>query len=158
MPIQLRYKAAVTLVAAALVITPLTAATASAAPLPQCQSATFRNVGGGWQVFVPDVWEDWSTTCNLRYGDLPHRDPKNPFGNPTQAIQALQSNLNYCYGSKLSKDGLYGAKTRDAVKVVQGKLGLTKDGIYGPRTRSAMKWRMWNPSKKVWSQGCYDKL
>ncbi|WP_405062061.1 peptidoglycan-binding protein [Kribbella sp. NBC_01505] len=154
-----RLRPAAVLAAAVLVVAPLTAATtASAAPLYQCQSATFRSVGGGWKVFVPDVWEDVSTTCNLKYGDNPDRDPKNPSGNPTQAIAALQSNLNYCYGSKLAKDGRYGAKTRDAVKAVQKKLRVTADGIYGPQTRSAMKWRMYNPTTKVWSKSCYDKL
>ncbi|TDC15760.1 peptidoglycan-binding domain-containing protein [Kribbella albertanoniae] len=149
-----------TIAVAALAVTPLVAAAApaSAAPLSQCDSATFKKVGSGWTVFVPGEWESTSTTCNLKYGDNPHRDPKNPFGDPTRAIQALQSNLNYCYGSKLAKDGRYGAKTRDAVKAVQKKLKLTADGVYGPQTRSAMKWRMYNPTTKTWSQGCYDKL
>ncbi|GAA0603708.1 peptidoglycan-binding protein [Kribbella sandramycini] len=150
---------AVALAAAALVVTPLVAASsASAAPLSQCDAATFKNVGGGWEVFVPSVWESTSTTCNLKYGDLPHRDPNTPFGDPTRAIQALQSNLNYCYGAKLAKDGRYGAQTRDAVKAAQKKLKLTADGIYGPQTRSTMKWRMYNPTTKTWSQACYDKL
>ncbi|GAB3946412.1 hypothetical protein GCM10029976_073920 [Kribbella albertanoniae] len=157
MIVRLR-KTAAALATAVLVVTPLTAATASAAPMDQCQGAVFRNVGGGWQVYHPEIWEDHPRPCNLKYGDLPDRNPKYPFGQPAKAILALQSNLNYCYGSKLTKDGLYGAKTRDAVKSVQRKLRITVDGVYGPQTRSAMKWRMWNPKTKVWSQGCYDKL
>ncbi|MFI5730557.1 peptidoglycan-binding protein [Kribbella sp. NPDC051587] len=144
----------------ALAATPLVAAAApaSAAALSQCDSAMFKKVGGGWTVFVPSEWESTSITCNLKYGDNPHRDPKNPFGDPARAIQALQSNLNYCYGYKLAKDGRYGAKTRDAVKAVQKKLKLTADGVYGPQTRSTLKWRIYNPTTKVWSQSCYDKL
>ena len=159
MSVRLR-KASVALAVAALGVAPLVAAAAPAfaAPLSQCDAATFKSVGGAWQVFVPGEWESTSTTCNLKFGDNPHRDPKNPFGNPGAAISALQSNLNYCYGYKLTKDGKYGAKTRDAVKAVQKKLHLPADGIYGPNTRSAMNWRMYNPTTKAWSKTCYDKL
>jgi len=160
MSVRLR-KASVALAVAALGVTPLVAAVSSAsaaAALSQCDDAVFKSVGGGWQVFVPGEWESTSTTCNLKLGDNPHRDPKNPFGAPARAIQALQSNLNYCYGYKLAKDGKYGANTAAAVKAVQKKLKLPADGIYGPNTRSAINWRMYNPTTKAWSKACYDKL
>ncbi|TDD56203.1 peptidoglycan-binding protein [Kribbella antibiotica] len=159
MSVRLR-NSVVALAVAALAVTPLvaSAAPASAAALNQCDDASFKSVGGGWEVFVPGEWESTSTTCNLKLGDNPHRDPKNPFGAPAKAIQALQSNLNYCYGYKLAKDGKYGANTAAAVKAVQKKLKLPADGIYGPNTRSAIKWRMHNPTTNAWSKACYDKL
>ncbi len=70
------------LAGAALVISPLAVTTAAAAPLSQCDSTTFKKVGGGWTAYVPSEWESTSITCNLKYGDNPHRDPKNPFGDP----------------------------------------------------------------------------
>lgn len=107
---------------------------------------------------TPGVWEDTSVVCNLKYGDLPHRDPNIPFGDPAGAIKTLQRNLNFCYKAGLRIDGKYGANVREAVKKVQRQHKVTADGIYGPKTRSAMNWRMYHPTTKVWTNACYSYI
>jgi hypothetical protein len=129
----------------------------SAAALQQCQSAYLRPVGGGWGVPVPSALTGTSTNCNLRYGDDPHRGSQST-GDPDTAIRTLQRNLNYCYGSHLTVDGIYGSNTRAGVKQVQMRHHITADGIYGPQTRSAMNWRMFYSGRNLWSQGCYSPL
>lgn len=51
----------------------------------------------------------------------------------------LQLTLNECYGGKLTLDGAYGAKTRDAVIAAQKAERVRQDGVYGPQTRDRMK-------------------
>jgi peptidoglycan hydrolase-like protein with peptidoglycan-binding domain len=91
------------------------------------------------------------------YGDDPHRGSATA-GDPDLAIKTLQRNLNYCYGSHLTVDGVYGSNTLAVVKAVQRKHKLTVDGIYGPKTRSAMSWRLFKDSTRQWSTGCYSPL
>jgi peptidoglycan hydrolase-like protein with peptidoglycan-binding domain len=91
------------------------------------------------------------------YGDDPQRGNER-FGDPDTAIRTLQRNLNYCYGSKLTVDGVYGSNTRAVVKQVQQRHKLAADGIYGPQTRSAMNWRLYHSAKRIWSSGCYSPL
>jgi putative peptidoglycan binding protein len=134
------------------------AAPVKAKGLEQCLSALMKPVGKGWAVQVPGGWEDVSTNCNLKYGDMPRRYGPDYVGDPASAIKALQRNLNYCYGSKLVVDGKYGSKTRTAVQAVQRKHKVTVDGIYGPKTRSAMNWRMYSLQKHAWSKTCSSPL
>ncbi|MEV6282380.1 peptidoglycan-binding domain-containing protein [Kribbella sp. NPDC051770] len=156
-------RTAVVLTAAAVAAVPLTfvasSASAGTQALTQCQQVYNKTVNSaGWTVPALSIWEESSTVCNLKPGDLPHRDPRNPFGDPETAIKTLQRNLNYCYGSKLTVDGRYGARTEAAVAAVQRRHGLTADGIYGPATRSAMNWRLWNPKLGLSSDACYSPL
>lgn len=142
----------------------VTATSAGAAPEPradaaleQCQTSTFKHTANNWYANLPTQWEtNGATNCNLKLGDLPHRDPANPFGDPAAAIKALQRNLNYCYRAGLVIDGKYGARTFAAVKEAQRRHGLTVDGVYGPKTRSGMNWRLYNSYSKTWSQKCYS--
>jgi hypothetical protein len=129
----------------------------SAAALQQCRSAYLRPVGGGWGIPMPSALMGTSTNCNLRYGDDPHRGSQTA-GDPDTAIRTLQRNLNYCYGSHLAVDGIYGSNTRAVVKQVQMRHHITADGIYGPQTRSAMNWRMFYSGPNLWSKGCYSPL
>lgn len=154
-----------TIIATTLVATPLAIATgdatgapASTSAIAQCQQVRLHHAGNNWFIAVPAVWESSSTRCNLKFGDLPHRDPRNPFGDPAAAIKALQRNLNYCYGAGLTVDGRYGSLTRAAVQRVQRRHGIAVDGIYGPQTRSAMNWREYNSRLQVWSQRCYSPI
>lgn len=148
---------AVAALAAPMVLLP-TAATAAPAPWSQCDGSRTVAVGSGWEIATPGVWESTSVTCNLRYGDFPHRNPAEPFGDPAGAIKGLQQTLNYCYGAKIVVNGYYGATTRDAVKAVQRRYGVPADGIYGPQTRSAMNWRLHDPVKGVDSTNCYSPI
>jgi peptidoglycan hydrolase-like protein with peptidoglycan-binding domain len=106
---------------------------------------------------MPSIYGSTSTTCNLMYGDDPHRG-SNRYGDPETAILVLQRNLNFCYGSKLALDGIYGSNTRAVVKLVQRKHKLAVDGIYGPKTRSAMNWRLYSSATRSWSKGCSSPL
>ncbi|KAK3312223.1 hypothetical protein B0H66DRAFT_644495 [Apodospora peruviana] len=66
-------------------------------------------------------------------------------------VGQVQTACNECYGASLDVDNDYGSKTKDAVKVMQKKLGLkgsNVDGIYGPQTGGLMKFYGW--SNKDW--------
>ncbi|MGC4936667.1 peptidoglycan-binding domain-containing protein [Kribbella sp. DT2] len=131
---------------------------ATAAPTPQCDGSRTVAVGNGWEITTPGLWESTSVSCNLVYGDFPHRNPAEPFGDPAGAIKGLQQTLNYCYGAKIVVNGYYGVTTRDAVKSVQRRYGVAADGIYGPQTRSAMNWRLHDPAKNIDSTTCYSPI
>ncbi|MEV5964806.1 peptidoglycan-binding domain-containing protein [Kribbella sp. NPDC051952] len=129
----------------------------AAAALPQCRSARLVPVNRSWGIPMPSIYASTSTTCNLMYGDDPHRG-SNRYGDPSLAIQVLQRNLNFCYGSKLAVDGIYGSNTRAVVRTVQRKHHLVVDGIYGPKTRSAMNWRLYSSATRSWSRSCSSPL
>jgi murein L,D-transpeptidase YcbB/YkuD len=61
-------------------------------------------------------------------------------GSYSNAVRALQSNLNLCYNAGLKVDGDFGGATETALKAAQRKDGTTADGVYGPATRKAMTW------------------
>jgi hypothetical protein len=129
----------------------------AAAALPQCRSARLVPVNRSWGIPMPSIYASTSTTCNLMYGDDPYRG-SNRYGDPDTAIQVLQRNLNFCYGTKLAVDGIYGSNTRAAIKTVQRKHHLVIDGIYGPKTRSAMNWRLYSMATRSWSRSCSSPL
>ncbi|MFD3403133.1 peptidoglycan-binding protein [Kribbella sp. NPDC058693] len=129
----------------------------AAAALPQCRSARLVPVNRSWGIPMPSIYASTSTTCNLMYGDDPYRG-SNRYGDPDTAIQVLQRNLNFCYGSKLAVDGIYGSNTRAVIKQVQRKHHLVVDGIYGPKTRSAMNWRLYSMATRSWSRSCSSPL
>ena len=129
----------------------------AAAALPQCRAARLVPVNRSWGIPMPSIYGSTSTTCNLMYGDDPHRG-STVYGDPDTAIRVLQRNLNFCYGSKLAVDGIYGSNTRAVVKLVQRKHKLVADGIYGPKTRSAMNWRLYSSATQSWSKGCSSPL
>ncbi|MET9274158.1 peptidoglycan-binding domain-containing protein [Kribbella sp. NPDC003557] len=129
----------------------------AAAALPQCRSARLVPVNRTWGIPMPSILGSTSTTCNLMYGDDPYRGSSRT-GDPETAIQVLQRNLNFCYGSKLAVDGIYGSNTRAVIKMVQRKHHLVVDGIYGPKTRSAMNWRLYSMATRSWSRSCSSPL
>ena len=54
-------------------------------------------------------------------------------------IRWLQDSLNRILGIGLAVDGIFGPRTRAAVRSFQQRSGLTPDGIPGPKTDSAIK-------------------
>ena len=132
-------------------------AAAAAAALAQCRSAMLVPVNRSWGIPMPSVYGSASTYCNLMYGDDPYRG-SSVSGDPDTAIRVLQRNLNFCYGTKLAIDGVYGSNTRAVVRMVQRRHNLAADGIYGPKTRSAMNWRLYSMATRSWSRGCSSPL
>lgn len=67
-------------------------------------------------------------------------------GNQGTAVKNLQATLNQCYGpngyvdhsfsSSLVVDGIFGEKTKNALKAAQSHERITADGVYGPQTRN----------------------
>jgi putative peptidoglycan binding protein len=136
----------------------LRAAEQAAAATPQCLYARVVPIGRtGLGIPLPSVWNSTSTTCNLMYGDDPYRTTSRR-GDPDTAIRVLQRNLNYCYGYKLTVDGIYGSNTRGVIMAVQKRHKLPVDGIYGPKTRSAMNWRLYATKTNTWSKACSSPL
>jgi hypothetical protein len=138
--------------------TNVTAEAKAAAATPQCLYARVVPIGKtGWGIPMPSLWNSPSTTCNLMFGDNPYRTTSRR-GDPDTAIRVLQRNLNYCYGYKLTVDGVYGSNTRGVVKAVQKRHKLAADGVYGPQTRSAMNWRLYASKTNTWSKACSSPL
>lgn len=136
----------------------LQAAEQAAAATPQCLYAVVVPIGRtGLGIPLPSVWNSTSTTCNLMLGDDPYRTTSRR-GDPDTAIRVLQRNLNYCYGYKLTVDGIYGSNTRGVIMAVQKRHKLPVDGIYGPKTRSAMNWRLYASKTNTWSKACSSPL
>ncbi len=58
-------------------------------------------------------------------------------GNSGDIVRQMQEALNR-HGENLAVDGIFGAKTEEAIKYFQREKGLTVDGIVGPKTRAAL--------------------
>lgn len=112
---------------AALVGGAVTAAPASAADGVCTGSKTIRNAADTLYWVFP--WNGTSgSNCYLVYGHT------------GGGVEALQKNMNSCYGTRLVTDGRFGEATRDALKDVQGRIGAAVDGEYGRETHEKMKW------------------
>lgn len=59
-------------------------------------------------------------------------------GSRGELVKSVQEYLNDEIGAGLEPDGIFGAKTEEAVKEFQRKHGLTADGVIGPKTWAAM--------------------
>lgn len=59
--------------------------------------------------------------------------------NTKEVVKALQRLLNAYGNYGLDVDGIFGTKTRKAVRSFQGANGLTVDGIFGTKSKEAMK-------------------
>ena len=56
-------------------------------------------------------------------------------------VKSLQKALNKL-GNKLVIDGIYGEKTKEAVKKLQKQANISIDGIYGNNTAKALQARL----------------
>lgn len=56
------------------------------------------------------------------------------FGDRGNDVVNLQKSLNSYFDSGLKVDGIFGPKTRSAIRRLQHQFGLKEDGIVGPRT------------------------
>lgn len=91
---------------------------------PQCTHAGVE-VSAFGPYSVP-VANNGSSSCFMDSGDV------------SSGVRALQRALKFCWGQNISTDSSYGPQTKQAVRNVQGFVGIKVDGVYGPQTRSAM--------------------
>ncbi|WP_128376494.1 peptidoglycan-binding domain-containing protein [Streptomyces cavernae] len=104
--------------AAGLVVVPATTASA----VPHCSKEVYRS-----GIFLPAASNN-ALDCNMGRGSN------------SNAVRALQFNLNMCYNAGLAQDGDFGGATERALKAAQRKEKVAADGVYGPNTRRAMTW------------------
>jgi Putative peptidoglycan binding domain len=133
------FVAATALIATVVPVTAMTLASPAAAASPSCtgNSTVTRS---GLRFTLPSVGNNTRNfNCILSVG------------NQSSSVQNLQSHLNQCYyrgstasghlsvlSTALAVDGIFGSRTHDAVRAVQGHHGITADGIYGPQTRQTI--------------------
>lgn len=78
------------------------------------------------------------------YAPQPTLRQETRFSQSKDQVKALQHMCNFwgwrdSYGQVLLVDGDFGAKTEQAVRVMQRALGATSDGDYGPRSAAALQ-------------------
>lgn len=103
---------------------------ASANTLPTCGGTTVFVNGLGDEIRLPTTSNN-SGNDNCQLGQ----------GNAGPGVTALQDALDFCYGESLTKDGIFGPLTMEALQDAQASEGITADGIYGPQTRGHLDWR-----------------
>ncbi|GAA4975437.1 peptidoglycan-binding domain-containing protein [Actinoplanes utahensis] len=130
--------------AAAAVAAVLVTPDAAQAAAPQC------NQGSWGRTSVPSYPYVYHPTYN---GDL---NCVLGYGSAGQAVFALQNSLNKCNGQGIAIDGNFGVGTRQAVKNVQQRYGLTQDGVYGRQTNLAMNWSFNAFTSVGTPSGCYN--
>ena len=70
-------------------------------------------------------------------------------GSKGDLIEKLQGALKSAGVDPGKADGLFGAKTKDAVAAFQKKAGLSSDGVVGPMTGKALKQAAMDAAKKA---------
>ncbi len=70
-------------------------------------------------------------------------------GSKGDLIEKLQGALESAGIDPGAADGLFGPKTKDAVKAFQEKAGLDTDGVVGPNTVKALKQAAMDAAKKA---------
>ncbi|MEV6967036.1 peptidoglycan-binding domain-containing protein [Hamadaea sp. NPDC051192] len=121
---------ATALVACATVLLP---ASPAAAATPVCTSSVLQPTTGidpytGARLSASVPSASGSTNCHLQSGIA------------NAAVKVLQRELNDCYQTGLTVDGVYGPATKAKVASIQNAYGISADGIYGPTTRSVIYW------------------
>jgi peptidoglycan hydrolase-like protein with peptidoglycan-binding domain len=114
---------------AVLAISAVAVAPAASAAEAECLTRTSVS-HAGYHVSVPVYGNNVS--CWLAWGS------------DNDGVKALQSNLNRCYGYNLVVDGAFGDNTYNALRTVQGQIGVSRDGEYGDNTRAALNWAHYN--------------
>ena len=78
-----------------------------------------------------------SSSSTLSKYTVPTRTLKS--GSSGNDVKWVQCALNQVLGTKLDVDGIYGTKTKEAVRTFQKKVGISVDGIFGVNSRTKMK-------------------
>lgn len=106
---------------------------------------TFKEGIGGKSTYTPHKKQTGSQTVKNNNILQP--------GDRGATVRQMQEDLAsvYFYPDKGAKnngiDGIYGPKTKDAVRRFQSMHGLAQDGIFGPKTRAALNKAMGKKSK-----------
>ncbi|MFJ8590253.1 peptidoglycan-binding domain-containing protein [Streptomyces sp. NPDC093598] len=94
--------------------------------------------GGSYKAYLPAHGSD--VDCYMNQGA------------DSDAVEALQKNLNWCYERDLDVDGIFGDDTRKALEYAQGRERIGKDGKYGEQSRTHLRWR-WYENRNLWYCG-----
>ncbi|MGA5135963.1 peptidoglycan-binding domain-containing protein [Streptomyces azureus] len=109
----------------------VTASSAEAASYPTCDSKRVVYASGSSLfTYQPYYTGTGSRNCVMSQGAQ------------SDAVYGLQIAIDTCY-QDISRDGIYGPQTKEAVKDVQRAEDAGVDGVYGPETRKAMKWPLY---------------
>lgn len=130
--------------AAAVVAAVLVAPDAAQAAAPQCNQGTWGRTSVSQYPYVYHPTYNGDLNCVLGQGSA------------GQAVSALQNSLNKCNGQNIAIDGIFGSGTRQAVKNVQQRYGLTQDGVYGRQTNLAMNWSFNALTSIASPSNCYN--
>ncbi|MFE9439688.1 peptidoglycan-binding protein [Streptomyces sp. NPDC006602] len=101
-----------------------------AASYPTCNAKKAVSASGSFFTYQPYYSGTGSRNCVMSQGAQ------------SDAVYALQIAIDTCY-QDISRDGIYGPETRQAVRAVQDAEDVGVDGVYGPETRKAMKWPLY---------------
>ena len=82
-------------------------------------------------------WDEWGEIKGIDYGGGEMNNPIVKRGCVGPEVKTVQALLNG-WGYSLDVDGSFGAKTEDAVKDFQSRMGLKADGIVGEKTWQAL--------------------
>lgn len=101
-----------------------------------------RKFGWTMDIFRKKVSDALSEGVDVKYVDCDKEEGDNAMllkrGSNGPAVKALQELLNKCGYGCGNADGIFGAKTEDAVKRFQMDHGLTVDGIAGIETQDVL--------------------
>lgn len=103
----------------------------------------FREYGKSWQQFCSDVQDALGGAYTAKHVPVDDSTQQRSDGllrkgDTGSAVRSLQSRLNALGYSCGAVDGIFGNRTRDAVRAFQRGAGLDDDGIAGPKTLVAL--------------------
>lgn len=103
----------------------------------------FREYGKSWQQFCSDVQSALGGSYTVKHEPVTDSTPQRSNGllrkgDSGSAVRNLQSRLNALGYNCGAVDGIFGNRTRDAIRAFQRSAGLDDDGIAGPLTFAAL--------------------
>lgn len=104
-------------------------------PADQSESAKRFRASLGEQLY--EEYKRAGGTATLPAQTNPYKEPSSNVAMARDEVRWIQYQLN-AKGYSLSVDGIWGAKTEEAVRAFQADNGLAVDGIVGPATRAKL--------------------
>ena len=81
----------------------------------------------------------WHQEGKLGDATVPVAQDDLQFGDRSVEVAEMQRLLSRALGVEISPDGIFGAQTYDAVRVLQWRNNLVADGVVGKRTKEALR-------------------